>query len=155
MKKLIVLRHGEAGFSNGLDFQRQLTQKGKSALEQLGKVISEKNISVDFMYCSPATRTRETAQIMGDFLEIHDQKYSMEIYDGHLESLIQLLEKTSNAVETCLLVGHNPTISLLVSHISDGDYVGLQPGMMAILELHVSDWAMVGHGTGSLVEILH
>ncbi|MEP0710919.1 histidine phosphatase family protein [Algoriphagus sp.] len=154
MKQLILLRHGEASFSGESDFQRQLTKKGRDAISRLGKTLEGKLKSVDLMYCSTATRTRETAELLGNHLAIEDTFFTKDIYDGDLKKLISLLENTTNTVTSCLLVGHNPTISLLLSHISGENYIGMQPGMMAILDLELSDWQMIGFGTGILKEIL-
>lgn len=154
MKQLILLRHGEAGFSDGVDFQRQLTSKGKDQLHKLGTILKEREMEIDLMYCSSATRTRETAEIIKSYLPILEEVYEKEIYAANLEILLQILENTPKSIHTCLLIGHNPTISLLLSHLTTGNYVGLQPGMMAILEIEVQEWYMVGMNTALLRELL-
>ncbi|MBC6365163.1 histidine phosphatase family protein [Algoriphagus sp. AK58] len=154
MKQLILLRHGEAGFSDGVDFQRQLTARGKDQLNKLGNTLEERGLEIDLMYCSAATRTRETAQIIKSHISIAEEIYEKEIYSAHLETLIKLIENTPKVVSTCLLIGHNPTISLLLSHLTSGNYIGLQPGMMAILDLELSEWYMIGMNTATLKEIL-
>ncbi|UZD23752.1 histidine phosphatase family protein [Algoriphagus halophytocola] len=153
MKHLILLRHGEAGFSQGSDFQRKLTLNGREQLGRLSKSLDNTFLSVDFMHCSEANRTRETAELIGKHLEIKDANFSRSIYEGDVQQLISLLEETPNSANTCLLIGHNPTISLLLAHITNQSYLGMQPGMMAILNLEISDWKMIGLGTGTLREI--
>ncbi len=154
MKQLILLRHGEAGFSNSVDFQRQLTSRGKSSLQKLGEILAQKGLEIDLLYCSPATRTQETAQIIKQSIPVKEEILSHDIYDGHLGDLINLLEKTGESVETCMVIGHNPTISLLLSHLSEGNYIGLPPGAMGIVELEINDWMMIGRGSGKLLELL-
>ena len=154
MKHLILLRHGEAGFSDGVDFQRQLTSRGKENLNRMGKSLQTREMKVDFMYCSSATRTRETAEIMKRFINVEEEEFTRDIYEGNLETLIYLLEKTPKEAESCILIGHNPTISVLISHLTNSSYVGLQPGMMAIIELEISEWHMIGLGTGMLKEMV-
>ncbi|WP_339704125.1 histidine phosphatase family protein [Algoriphagus aquimarinus] len=154
MKQLFLLRHGEAGFSQGSDFQRQLTKKGRENLIRMGESLDEKLKSVDLMYCSSAQRTMETADLIGKRITIKESIFTRDIYQGNLVDMISLLEKTSSSVDSCLFVGHNPTISLLLAHISDENYLGLQPGMMAVIDLEISDWKMIGFGTGILKEII-
>lgn len=154
MKHLILLRHGEAGFSDGVDFQRQLTHRGKENLNRLGKTLQSMAMKVDFMYCSSATRTRETAEIIKNHIAVDAEEYTREIYEGNLDKLISLLEKTESNANSCLLIGHNPTISVLISHLTNSSYIGLQPGMMAIIDLEISEWYMIGMGTGVLKEVL-
>ena len=154
MKQLILLRHGEAGFSDGVDFQRQLTPRGKESLNRLGETLSLKGLTIDFLHCSAATRTRETAEIIKKYIGIGEELISREIYNGNLDVLLKLLENTPKSAETCLLIGHNPTISLLLSHLTHGNYIGLQPGMMAIIDLEIHEWYMIGLGTGTLKEVI-
>ncbi len=154
MKQLFLLRHGEAGFSQGSDFQRQLTEKGRENLVRMGKSLDKKLKSVDLMYCSTAQRTMETADLIGKYITIKESMFTKVIYHGDMGDLIALLEKTSSSVDSCLLVGHNPTISLLLAHLSDENYLGLQPGMMAVIDLEISEWKMIGFGTGILKEII-
>ncbi len=154
MKHLILLRHGEAGFSDGVDFQRQLTSTGKESLKRLGETLQAGGMKVDFLYCSAATRTRETAEIIKKYVPFEEVEYTRDIYEGNLETLLNILEHSPKLADSCMLIGHNPTISLLLSHLTHDGYVGLKPGMMAIIELEISDWPMIGLGTGILKEVL-
>lgn len=154
MKQLFLLRHAEAAFSDGSDFQRKLTDKGSANLIRMGENLTQELKAVDLMYCSPAKRTMETAELIGKYIRIKESIFSRQIYEGDMGSLILLLEKTSSAVDSCLLVGHNPAINLLLARISSENYIGLEPGMMAIIDLEISDWKMIGFGTGSLKEII-
>ncbi|MBN3518859.1 histidine phosphatase family protein [Algoriphagus lutimaris] len=154
MKRLFLLRHGEAGFSEGTDFQRQLTTKGKEKLNQLGKELQSRSLSIDFMFCSTAERTMQTAGIIQRYVAIKEEIFLKDIYESNLGGLIHILEGCPSHAESCLIIGHNPILSLLVSHVSGENYINMQPGMLACLDLEISDWSMVGVNTGSLIEIL-
>ena len=154
MKQLLLLRHGESSFSKGRDFERQLTSLGRQKLIRLGENIKNLEFSVDLMYCSTAHRTLETAKLIENYMLIKESVYTKEIYDGDLHKMIELLEKTSNSVDSCLVIGHNPVISFLLSHITLESYLGLDPGMLAVVELQLDDWMMIGKGTGSLLELI-
>lgn len=154
MKKLLILRHGEAEPSNGSDFNRHLTFKGKSKLIALGQQLLKKPLEIELMYCSPAARTVETSELIKKYISINDTIFEKAIYSSSLEILLNMLEKTPKKIQTCLLVGHNPTLSLLATYLSSDDYLSLQPGMMVILELEIDDWKLIGMGTASLREVL-
>jgi len=154
MKQLLLLRHGEAAFSSGLDLERQLTEKGKEKLNRLGDTMRNQGFAIDLTYCSEAIRTQQTASIIKSYIPIQEEVITRKIYNADLNTLIQLLESTPESVNTCLLIGHNPTISLLLAHISNSNYIGMQPGMLAKIELEVAHWRMIGFGTGTLREIL-
>lgn len=154
MKQLFLLRHGEASFSDGTDFQRRLTQKGIDDLTRLGKLLSDRALNVDFMYCSSAQRTIETSDLIKNYIGVKEEIFTREIYEGDLFDLLTILEKAPVLVNSCLLVGHNPAISLLLAHITQKGYYGLQPGMMAAVDLEINQWSMIGEGSGALKEIL-
>ena len=70
-----IMRHGEAR-SNVRQiisswpekFYNPLTAKGKKAVEQSAEKIKEKNI--DLIFCSPVLRTKQTAEIVGNIIDI-------------------------------------------------------------------------------------
>lgn len=154
MKQLFLLRHGEAAFSGGPDFQRSLTQKGVDDLHRMGKHLSDRPLNVDFMYCSSAQRTIETSGLIKNYIRVKEEIFTREIYEGDLSDLLTLLEKTPVLANSCLLVGHNPAISLLLAHLTQEGYFGLQPGMMTMVDLDINQWPSIREGSGSLREIL-
>lgn len=154
MKQLFLLRHGEAGFSEGSDFQRSLTQKGIDDLNRMGKLLSDRTLNVDFMYCSSAQRTIETSDLIKNYIGVKEEIFTREIYEGDLFDLLNILEKAPVLANSCLLVGHNPSISLLLAQLTQEGYFGLQPGMMAKVNLEISQWNMIGEGSGILEEII-
>ncbi|WP_268033876.1 SixA phosphatase family protein [Algoriphagus sp. PAP.12] len=154
MKKLLLIRHGEAGFSDGTDFQRQLTDFGIEKVKRVGKTLQSTQPEIDFMYCSPAQRTRETAEILGSFILIKAYDLQKSIYEGDLGSLMELIENIPEIAGSCLIVGHNPIISLLLSTLTDSSYQNMTPGTLAIIEFEFDSWKLVSSGTGILREII-
>lgn len=154
MKRLFLLRHGEAGFSEGIDFQRNLTQKGKERLNRLGLELKNRSFSIDYLFCSTAERTMETASILLQYVPMKEEIFLREIYESKLADMIKMIEGCPNWVSDCLIIGHNPILSLLVSYISGEEYINLQPGMMACLDLEITNWKMISSYTGTLREIL-
>lgn len=154
MKKLFLIRHGEAGFSDGTDFQRQLTEYGIEKVKRVSQNLQNLQPEIDFMYCSPAQRTRETADILGSYVLVKAYDLEKSIYEGDLSDLMDLIESTPDMVESCLIVGHNPIISLLLSSLTDSHYQNMTPGTLAYMELDFDSWKLVSSGTGVLKEII-
>lgn len=154
MKRLFLIRHGEAGFSKGTDFQRQLTKLGIEKILRVGKALREIQPEIELMYCSPAQRTMETADLLRKNVQIRSNEYHQSIYDGDLLSLMGLLENTPAIVDTCLVVGHNPIISLSLSTLTDDSYQNMSPGTLACLEFDFDSWKYISAGTGILREII-
>jgi phosphohistidine phosphatase len=103
MKKVILLRHGEAEFSANSDFKRHLTLKGKNQLNNLGQSLKLRSIEIDQIYCSSSLRTVETAEIIQNYIPVKEVHYEKEMYSANLERLLIMLEKTSSWVENCLI----------------------------------------------------
>lgn len=153
MKRLFLLRHGEAGFSDGMDHERNLTTAGVEQLKRLSSKLSEEIDEIDLLLCSTANRTVQTADLIASKIPIHHKEFTREIYEGNLNVLINLLSNVPKSVNSCLLVGHNPIISLLLSHLAGLSYQNLSPGTFAQLEMVLDSWDLIGVDTFILKEI--
>lgn len=155
-KILVVLRHGEADFiaGGGADFKRELTENGRNQLLRLKELFVKTGLTVDKILSSSSKRTTQTTEIMSLSMDSSIIDYSDEIYEAEASELLTLLSQSENRHDCVLLVGHNPGVSALVSHIADQGYLNIQPGMMVIIELTVDDWSLLGVGTGIVKEVL-
>jgi len=77
-----------------------------------------------------------------------------EIYDAELNDLVKILNDVDSGVQNLLLVGHNPSLSLLVSYLTGIGSLSLNPGMMAIIEIVSDEWKQMGKDTGILKEVI-
>ena len=87
--KYLVMRHGESesNIQNicGAKDGYSLTLKGRTEVEKAIRILKKENI--DAIFASPITRTKETAEIVGEFLEktIHYDARLREINVGDFE----------------------------------------------------------------------
>jgi phosphohistidine phosphatase len=155
-KFLYVLRHAEAKPGIGIkgDFLRELTLEGRKQLDRLLGILNKKDFKIDLVLVSPAIRTLQTSEIIGLGFPSDIRKIVDDIFDAEPQTLLELLNDIKGEIQKVLLIGHNPGISALVAYISGQDYISMKPGMMAIIELQVDDWKMLGGNTGILKEIL-
>ncbi|MCS5489932.1 phosphohistidine phosphatase SixA [Algoriphagus limi] len=154
MKRLFLLRHGEASFSADLDFDRTLTPKGKGKVSHVAARLNELAPEIGKVYCSPAQRTKETANIVAERVLIKNQEYVRSIYDGDLQDLMDILENTPQDFNEVLIVGHNPLISLFAANLSDGEYLNMQPGDLIYIEFPLDSWKLITFGSGVLCEVI-
>ena len=154
MKRLFLLRHGEASFSADLDFDRTLTPKGKGKVSHVAARLNELAPEIGKVYCSPAQRTKETASIVAERVLIKNQEYVRSIYDGDLQDLMDILENTPQDFNEVLIVGHNPLISLFAANLSDGEYLNMQPGDLIYIEFPLDSWKLITFGSGVLCEVI-
>jgi len=118
MTDLYILRHGiavEPGTPGFRDDERPLTPKGERRMRQIGRGLRRLDLKLDRIVTSPLVRARKTAEIVADALDARDLiEVSSLLQTGSSAASIQrwLRERSE---ERLMLVGHNPTLSDLVS----------------------------------------
>jgi phosphohistidine phosphatase len=143
LKKLIILRHGEAvphGRMSDTDHSRVLTEVGRAQAHSVGEKLAGLLKSSITIVSSDAARALQTAQIVhsllpGSKLEIFPGFYSAG-YREIAEVSLNKFESTTNLI----VVGHNPGWSDAVDMLS-GSPARLGTAHAAILLLDsASDW---------------
>ena len=141
---LYILRHGKAETIGPLyrsDYERPLSATGWKRTRRSAKGMKAMNVRLDAIVSSPLIRARQTAEIVQERLvpeaeiEISDALAHHDL--GEITALIQA-RSTSGSV---MLVGHEPTLGLLISMLASGTTyaaIDLKPGSLCKL--------VVGHG---------
>jgi phosphohistidine phosphatase len=167
-RTLVLLRHAKAETPGDLpDFERRLTPKGESDADAAGSWLADERLHPDLVFCSPATRTRQTWQGVSIALAQAQQgggapevRYEPGLYAGGRTEVFDLLRVVPEQVRTVLVVGHNPTVSQvsimlipddqfdgdevdlrtsgLAVHQATGPWSGTEPGSMRLLERHTA-----------------
>jgi phosphohistidine phosphatase len=123
---LYILRHGLAvdagtdGFEK--DAERPLTPKGERKLWRIAQALEELEISFDWILSSPYVRARRTAEIIA---EAQNNRKKVELTDhlapaGSVKKLFELINRREPAPADVLLVGHEPSLSGLISLLLSG-----------------------------------
>ncbi|MFF0310888.1 SixA phosphatase family protein [Streptosporangium sp. NPDC004379] len=145
-RTLVVLRHAEAATVPGLaDRDRPLTARGEHDARGAGEALTDLGLRPEVVLCSPALRTRRTAELA---LPGADIRFETGIYEAYPDELLELLRRSDPEVRTLALVGHNPGVHELVlglSGVDGGD--GFPPGTFAVLETE-DEWIGLGEGRG-------
>lgn len=145
MKTLIVLRHSKAAQVPGLaDRERPLTDRGENDAKRAGDEIRAQGLTPDTILCSPAKRTRQTAELAFPGEEI---TYERDVYEAYAEELLALLQRQDG--ETIVLCGHNPAVAELVLTLTRGSDTHMRPGAFAVIE--TDSWVDLWPGEGRLV----
>ncbi|WP_260478202.1 histidine phosphatase family protein [Nonomuraea sp. WAC 01424] len=147
MRTLILLRHAKAAQVPGLaDHERPLTDRGERDAARAGDEIRTAGLSPDVVLCSPALRTRRTAELAFPGTEI---SYERDIYQAYPDELLELLRRTDPELSTVVLCGHNPAVHELALELGGGDY-GFRPGAYAVIQVEAA-WVDLSPGEGRLV----
>lgn len=137
-KNLFIVRHGHASFSSDTDFNRNLTERGIQASRLTAAFINEVSeklqLGPQLCLCSAAIRTMQTADVITKICGVAKRKNYRELYSTHAGCWLELIENTEE--ESILLVGHNPTMSQLVSNLS-GYSAHMKPADCAVIALEI------------------
>lgn len=145
--RLYLLRHAQAGWAEpgGRDFDRTLTEEGKSEAAFIGKSAVDRNYRPALILSSAATRCRETARIV---LQAYDEKiaisYFDEMYNARAEIYLDLALRRDD-VSSLMLVGHNPTIEAVAEVLLGRELLetslphGFPTAGLAVLECDLAD----------------
>jgi len=84
MKQVVIVRHAKAvpyGYEN--DFERDLTNRGETDAERLGKELKIRGVQADAIISSPAKRALHTACIFAENLGFEKNRIQEipDIYD--------------------------------------------------------------------------
>ena len=158
MKKLLtILRHGEAviGTPGMEDYNRNLSDKGREDIIKIAQKVKSRNTSFDCLIKSPAVRTMETASLMVQEINIPLIKIEQSMYESSLDSLLDVVRHIPLEVSNALLIGHNPSLSALISYLSLNEHINIPPGTMVRLEVFVGNWDHISRGSASLFEVIN
>ena len=109
MKRLLLLRHGKAEGAASDDRKRALIPRGKTDSARIGSFLREDAYIPDTVLCSNAIRTRQTLDAVLPELQAKPAvKYLAELYLAEPELVLSLIRKSSDQVQTLLIIGHNP-----------------------------------------------
>lgn len=108
-RTLVLMRHAKSSYPDGVtDHYRPLAPRGQREAGLAGTWIRDHVSTIERILCSTATRTRETLALTDidapvDFLD--------RLYGATPGALINEVNAVDDAVQTLLVVGHEPTMS--------------------------------------------
>ena len=121
MRRLVLVRHSKASHDAVTDLERPLTSKGAALADLLAKELRKRLENTDLLLVSPAARARETARPLRDRLEPTDTLVREEIYNLGPNGILRVLAENGGDAGAVVVVGHEPTISVLAHLLHDTD----------------------------------
>jgi phosphohistidine phosphatase len=118
---LLILRHGKSDWSTGkVDFERPLKERGRVAAQRIGAWLRSQGQIPDWVVSSDAERAKGTAEATVQTLGLKpkDIHWDTRLYAATLHELLDALRDCPQQCRRVLLVGHNPGLEDLVSHLA-------------------------------------
>lgn len=157
MRRLILFRHGKSDWEADYDGDRErpLSERGKRAAATMGMLLRDIGETPDRIISSTAVRaesTAELARLSGGWsgpLELDDA-----LYGGSPEGALAVAADRGGDAERLMLVGHEPTWSMLTTRLTGGR-VDVRTGSIIGIDLPVAEWAKAPGAAGRLAYALH
>lgn len=155
MKHLLLMRHAKSDWSAdySTDHDRPLNERGVRSARAIGRVLQGDGESPDLVVTSSAVRARTTAELAAKAGEwdceiIVDPR----LYGSGADAVVQVAAEVG-AVDRLMLVGHQPTWSIVLSLLS-GKSVDMKTATVAVLTFDISHWSDVPGSTGHLQRVV-
>ena len=118
-RRLYVLRHAKSSWDDPgqHDHDRPLNDRGRRAVKLLAEHIAEAEIRPQVVLCSTSRRTRETLE---GVLPGGEVRFEHELYVASCADVLQRLRALPADVASVMVVGHNPTLQMLVLKLARG-----------------------------------
>ena len=152
MKTLLLLRHAKSSWKDESleDIERPLNDRGLRATSVIGNYIRKHKIAPDLIISSPATRARQTVDLVLKAARLKLQpRFDERIYEASAHRLLEVISQIEDATDTAMLVGHNPGFEELVEKLT-GELERVPTCALACIELNVEKWSKARTSEGSL-----
>ncbi len=156
------MRHAKAEQNSGIrDFDRALAERGLKDLRKIAKRLCDDEYRPDRIICSPALRTKSTAQA---FAKVCGEKITIvedpSLYASTAMAYIESARANGADSQNLMIVGHNPELEELLALLtSKKESLAIHPRMptsaIACLELlGRGDWRTIDTASCRLLFLL-
>ena len=155
-KTLLLLRHAKSNWkdSSVTDPERPLNGRGKRAAQLIGGYIRSQKIEFALVLSSPATRARETVElVLKASRVVTEVRYDERIYDATPLELLQVVSQLDEDKANVLMVGHNPGVEELIELLT-GQVRRMPTAALALLQTSASKWEKVSPGRSKLADFI-
>ena len=161
MKSIYLLRHAKSSWDDPSveDIHRSITKRGQRAAKLMCDYFRVQDIRPALVMCSPATRTRQTLDLLRPALRDAPVDVEPRIYEATRQTLLARLGELPNSAGSVLLIGHNPGLERLAVHLIDEAaespailrlHEKYPTGALAALSAPIDDWADLKAGVCQL-----
>jgi phosphohistidine phosphatase len=155
VKTLLLMRHAKSDWDAdyGSDHDRPLNERGLRSARLMGRVLAEEGLVPDLIICSTAVRAKTTAELAVEAGNWGSEiRLDRSLYDEGPRGVLAVGLSVPD-VEGLMLVGHQPTWSMLVSALT-GERTDMKTAAVAVIELEIESWVALASASGTLIRVL-
>jgi len=123
MKTLVLVRHAKSSWDRpGLDdHERPLNERGLRDAPKMGRRLAERGLAPDVVLSSTAVRALTTAELLAEAIGVDRERIIADerLYATSATGLLDIIAGLDAAVDTAMVVGHNPEMTSLVQRFTD------------------------------------
>lgn len=164
LRRLVALRHAKSARPEGVpDHDRPLGPRGRRDAPAAGLALAGADLMPDLAVCSTALRARQTWELAAaQWGTPPPVRYERRLYAAGADDLLGVARETPPAVQTLLLVGHNPGLEDLVLTLA-GDGVDdtlervrvkFPTSAIAVLTWYGRHWSGLAAGAALLTSVI-
>jgi len=147
---LYLMRHGIAEDRSilGSDAERQLTQRGTLRTAMVAKGLEKLGVKIDRIISSPYVRARQTAEIVGRITR-HEEEIMLDerlVPQGRFHDVSDLIVENDD-VERLMLVGHEPSMSEIISGLCAGGNLMIEVKKASVTAIEITRLRPQAEGT--------
>ena len=132
------------------DFDRPLKDRGRKAAKRVGQHLRREKLSDPLVLCSPAMRTRETADIVLKHANLRvEVRFEEHIYEASLRVLVQIVSEIPDDKQVAIMIGHNPGFEELLAYLT-GEGRRMPTAALAKISFDVESWKDIKEDQGTL-----
>lgn len=145
MKTLYITRHAKSSWSDSSlsDFERPLNKRGLRDAPFMGKLLTKQGMLPDIIVSSPATRAVSTARLFADEFAYPSSDIVIydELYENGVQDYLDTLASLDDRYESAMIIGHNPTLTMLAEQLSDLRIDNIPTCGIVIIQFDNPEWS--------------
>lgn len=144
MKALLIIRHAKSGWDDPSlsDFDRILTERGKSDAIMMAKRIIKNSIKIDCFVSSPAKRAKKTAKIFIKEFKKNENDLLLipSLYEASVKDFYDAVENLDDKYDTIALFSHNPGITAFANSLKCSPIYNMPTCAVFALKIKAKHW---------------
>lgn len=147
MKTLLIIRHAKSDWNDPSlsDFDRTLTERGKSDAAMMAKRINKKVIEIDVFVSSPAKRAKKTGKLFMKEYGKNEKDLLLisSLYEASVKDYYDAVENFDDKDNTVAIFAHNPTITEFINSLECSPIYNMPTCAVFGLKIKTDHWKEV------------
>lgn len=146
MKTLTLVRHAKSSWKADVpsDRERPLNKRGERDAPIMGACIADAGIRPSLIVSSPAVRAWAMAKVVARKIGYPLESLQREdnLYLASLNDLIDVVAAQDDAIESIMVVGHNPGLTDFANYLSPNLTSNLPTAGVVSVSIDRDDWSL-------------